>query len=501
MKRTFTIATVVCLVAASASAQVTLIAQSSTEDRPITTTTWGDSGWWTVPSPEVLPPKRFSFSFARTEADFQQGFTDVSNWPLTGAVGVPGQIEFYGAFNTITRIARDVRPIFFPATGNEPGGLVNETPTARRGWSGSKIGDLYLGGKWAPLSQRHHVPMALAVRGTVKIPTADIDDGVGTGEADWFLDAVLGSELGKKVDAAGFIGWAWRGDPPEIDLSNAFRWGIAASVPSRARFRVYTEFYGQYQFDNNVIGLPGAVIGSDGTESPVVSRNIDTSSWSLGVAWQARMGLFIDAAMVYNFDIADRSNFGDFADDDGDAIGFQMRVGWHRGVAAWVPPPPAVAVVTPAPAPPPEPPAPAPEPPAPPPPPPPPPAPAPEPAPVGTTGEQREFILEDVHFDFDQATLRPEGVAILQEAVKTINEHPTMQVRITGHTDSIGTPEYNMGLGERRAVTVRNYLVGQGVAEGRMTTLSRGEEDPEFPNDTPANRALNRRVTIVVNPQ
>ena len=83
-------------------------------------------------------------------------------------------------------------------------------------------------------------------------------------------------------------------------------------------------------------------------------------------------------------------------------------------------------------------------------------------------------------------------------AVATLTANPDVRVTIEGHTDSIGTAEYNVALGDRRATIVRDYLVNRGVAAGRLQTVTFGEERPIADNGTPAGRALNRRAHIAV---
>ena len=132
----------------------------------------------------------------------------------------------------------------------------------------------------------------------------------------------------------------------------------------------------------------------------------------------------------------------------------------------------------------------------PPPPPPPPPraAPAPAPAPV-----EEKIVLRGVNFDFDKANIRPDAAVILDEAASILNEHPGSSVSVGGHTDSIGTDAYNQGLSERRAKSVKDYLVGKGVDASRLTATGYGEANPIASNDTKDGRALNRRVELNLN--
>jgi peptidoglycan-associated lipoprotein len=106
-----------------------------------------------------------------------------------------------------------------------------------------------------------------------------------------------------------------------------------------------------------------------------------------------------------------------------------------------------------------------------------------------------------VHFDFDRYTLRPDATRILDEAINALREDATLRVNIEGHTCNIGTAEYNLALGDRRANAVRDYLVSRGVTANRLTTVSYGEERPKYDNSREETRRLNRRAALVVSLQ
>jgi peptidoglycan-associated lipoprotein len=113
----------------------------------------------------------------------------------------------------------------------------------------------------------------------------------------------------------------------------------------------------------------------------------------------------------------------------------------------------------------------------------------------------KEFVFEDVHFDFDRYSLRPEAVRALDEAIKTLQENPDLRIEVEGHTCNIGTAEYNLALGERRANAVRDYLTSRGVGADRLRTVSYGEERPKHDNAREETRRLNRRAAMVVRVQ
>jgi len=111
---------------------------------------------------------------------------------------------------------------------------------------------------------------------------------------------------------------------------------------------------------------------------------------------------------------------------------------------------------------------------------------------------RKEFNFEDVHFEFDKYTLRPDALKILDEAVATMKANPELKLQLEGHTCNIGTTEYNLALGERRAQAVREYLIARGIDANRLSTVSYGEERPKYDNARNETRRLNRRAALVV---
>lgn len=115
-------------------------------------------------------------------------------------------------------------------------------------------------------------------------------------------------------------------------------------------------------------------------------------------------------------------------------------------------------------------------------------------------GEKREevVVLRGIQFDFDKSNIKPEWRPVLDEGARILMDNPQINVVIEGHTCSIGTDSYNLGLSERRARSVYDYFVSKGIAKNRMKTVGFGERRPIADNSTEEGRRLNRRVEIKI---
>jgi outer membrane protein OmpA-like peptidoglycan-associated protein len=526
--------------------------------RPATTTFFGDTGLWFVPTAEVLGGGQWSVSGYRRGTNWQQGYTNVADFAGTFAFGIKDRAEIFGSLLVDTRIDRDSRPIFV----NDPtvGGFIDRYPKVNQYWTGDNLGDFYLGAKVNLLSESRHDPLAVAIRAVLKAPTGKADIGVSTGKPDVWFDAILSKEAARMVEVSGFGGFEFRGSPDGFTIpSSAFRWGTGLTFPSRKMIRFVGELNGQMPSSDTATATT-ALVGLDGSRSPLLSNTENITRATLGLTFQSRKGFFIGTGVSWNVPALSRvSGFTDEPSVTGDYFDWQVRIGYHPGVKTYVAPAP--------------------------PPPPPPPAPEPPPPPVHTLtvkaqcdpcsvevgktstvsaiatdsincsvtyrwsavtgalaqpaqrstlwtapGQEgtvpvtvtvtcpsdgktasdtvniqvtrppvKTYAFEDVYFDFDRYSLRPEATRVLDEAINAMKENATLNLTIEGYTCNIGTAEYNLALGDRRASSVRDYLVSRGIPVSRLRTISYGEEKPKYDDSREETRRLNRRAALVVN--
>jgi peptidoglycan-associated lipoprotein len=118
---------------------------------------------------------------------------------------------------------------------------------------------------------------------------------------------------------------------------------------------------------------------------------------------------------------------------------------------------------------------------------------------AAAAGSVRETLTAAVHFDYDQSDLRADDRAILDAKIPILQANPTVKIRVAGHTDERGSDEYNLALGQRRAATVKRYLIDHGIADARIETISYGEERPIAQGSDESAYAQNRRAEFEIN--
>jgi|DewCreStandDraft_2_1066082.scaffolds.fasta_scaffold00688_11 uncharacterized protein YegL len=108
------------------------------------------------------------------------------------------------------------------------------------------------------------------------------------------------------------------------------------------------------------------------------------------------------------------------------------------------------------------------------------------------------IVFLPIEFDFDQATIRPESLPLLERIADAMKAHPSLIIEVRGHTDDRGTDAYNLRLSQRRAEAVVEALVAMGVERSRLRAVGFGKSRPLVPNTSEENRARNRRTEFVI---
>ena len=123
------------------------------------------------------------------------------------------------------------------------------------------------------------------------------------------------------------------------------------------------------------------------------------------------------------------------------------------------------------------------------------------PAPINIVNTARgpSLTLDDVLFDFEQSTLRPEADSTIVKAAAYLRANPGRNALIEGHTDHTGGTDYNQTLSVARSESIKNALVAKGIRSSRIKTLGMGETQPVADNSTQSGRQANRRVEIIFN--
>ena len=108
------------------------------------------------------------------------------------------------------------------------------------------------------------------------------------------------------------------------------------------------------------------------------------------------------------------------------------------------------------------------------------------------------LVFADVHFDYNKSEIRADARPTLEKIAKWLNEHGSVQLMIEGHCDERGSNEYNLALGEQRALAIRRYIVGLGISGDKLHTVSYGEERPLDPGHSESAWSKNRRGHFLV---
>jgi OmpA family/Bacterial Ig domain len=283
------------------------------EARPGTPTYRGDTGLFHLSSAYTLPKGKVSVSFFRDNIDRDPKDIDLSTHGLTFAVGASSKLELFASVGVQNRLDVDAR---------DQDGFFNDLPFAglsssSPGWQ-TGFGDVWVGGKLKLLDDYRGDGVGLAVRGQVKLPTADEEKGLGTGKVGVAGDLILSKRLGYGADLHANLGFETL-SADDVSLGNAFNWGVGLNVPALEIVQLQAELmgrsYGDADFSQtNPVDL---VVG------PVIYIK----------------GVFIRPAISWNVNFDDRG----LGSSSQSYTGRQISIGYHPGTPAreiYVPPPP-----------------------------------------------------------------------------------------------------------------------------------------------------------------
>jgi len=282
------------------------------EVHPATPAYEGETGLFHMPTAYTLPKGKFSFSLFRDNLDRDPKDIDISIHGVSLAIGATNKLEIYGNFGVQNRIDADA---LFQA------GFFNDYPFVNTPWQ-TGVGDLKLGLKYGFLNDYMGDPVGLAIRGFVKIPTADENKGLGTGKTSFGADLILSKNIDEKLDIHGSLGYQWNSDPDSVNIANALKWAVGLNVPACRTVQLQaelmgTKYSGDVDFDQtNPLDL---VVGP--------------------VFWIK--GFFIRPAISWNLNFDDRG----LNSSSKSWTGRHISIGWHPGfgcreIETYVPPPP-----------------------------------------------------------------------------------------------------------------------------------------------------------------
>lgn len=507
----------------------------------------GTTGLFVVPRASTLQPGAFSIgAYYRTLAR-EEGGTNVEDGGIVGAFafGATERLEIFASFQPRVGIRRDFILEEKLGVPKPLAPRLNDHPFAATDWTDS-VGDLRAGLKYKvagdPLSYD-----GLAVSGHVKFPTADDEEGIGTGKFDFGGNVIGSYEAGEMIGINGTVGVLFRQDPDEFDLSNELHYGAGLHVGTRFPVQGIFELFGVSYFDDAdtdiLQGVPAA---------PFLGL-VDYTVVQGGLRVSLDNGLAFGGGLNYNITLDEPSILGGM---DLEKLGSFVHVSWtkrpypvvFRGTAPRALPPvnrpptlecraeqttvrqgesvrlfadvndpdgDAVTVTW--------------------------------TASAGTispeTGTEVTWSTEGVaagsgpisatasdgfggtaacelrmtveappappepitqNFvcsEFDSGSTRIDNrcKAVLDDIALQLRDNPRATAVVTGHSDNVGSADRNRELAQERADNARQYLVEtHGLDSGRITTESAGGDQPVADNSTRAGRAQNRRIEIVV---
>ena len=279
--------------------------------RPAAPTYEGDTGLFRLSSAYTIPKGKLSFGLFRDNYDRDPKGVDLSIHGFNISYGATDKLQIFGNVGVQNRVRLNYA---------SDAGFNNLLPLASEHWA-TGFGDVKLGLKYAFLNDYRGDAVGLAVRAVMKLPTASDTDGLGTGKTAFAGDLILSKSINAKADLHASVGYEINSDPDNIDLPNAFRWGVGLNIPACDRFQLQAEVTGRSYTSTN----------------PKQTSTVDLIA---GPAIWFGSGWYVRPAFSYAFNYDDRGRGSGSAKK----FGKQIEVGYHPGTPCcevYTPPPPA----------------------------------------------------------------------------------------------------------------------------------------------------------------
>ena len=470
-----------------------------------------------IPTAHCLSQGKYSLSLIYNNIDRETIDVDINQVSFSFSYGVSDRLQLTGIFTPF--VQTDFDAIL-------PGSRLNShpfgSPLIEQG-----IGDFIIAAKYNLFAEDDSKP-GIAVQGYLKLPLADAEKGLGTGEVDGGLDLILSKGIENSVFLSGTLGLLLVGTPDEIadlgnSLSHELHYSIGALFPSATHFQGVLELLGisylndndfpqhspldltlgmQYRFDNGLrLGLgyrrnltfPAtgsvrpegmvAMINFTPVEKKPAPKPTPTAPPTpTPPAEKVNRNPWVElTAEPEELYTGESSRVTARAGDpDGDPLSYHWScsAGAIEGTGTQVTwtaidlSPGEYRVSCRA-----------------------------DDGRGGSASDtvsikvvEKPIVVEDIYFEFDKFELLPESMEKLDRVAELMEKDPTLSYQVEGHCCYIGTEAYNMALGEHRAQAIRNYLINvKGLSPDRLTTISYGESRPKYDNSREETRRLNRR--------
>jgi peptidoglycan-associated lipoprotein len=463
----------------------------------------GETGIIATLVADTLPKGEWAYGFSYYNWDRELTDFDVNQFALSIAFGILDNLEVSASMVAFEQIKFTQAPsaAIFP-----PRALTAYPFPIRTIEEG--IGALYIGAKYSFLQDSADSP-GVAIRGFVKVPTGDEEEGFGSGATDFGGDLILSKHMGDSLLLTANLGITVLGTPDvysDYSFGNDIRWGFGGKYFVDKNFRLMGELTGVNAMDDDDFPQEDIIDMRVGAEYKWESGMRLTAGYTrtlmfdepsedpngafLAFTWSPWRGMKelreaerrdaeererIAQEETRQREEAERKRVEEEkkrAEEESAKKAAEQKAAQEAAKKAAEEAANKAAAEE-----------------------------AAKKAAEEEAAKKAVAGLTDIYFAFDRSDLRESEVEKLNAVVNWLKENPLRNVTIEGHCCYIGTDEYNLALGEARANAIRSYLIGQGIADTRLGVISYGESQPAFDNSTEATRKFNRRghFTLKIN--